>query len=74
MSREMRDKDAEKRKEAAWKHTLGTRDKVAKERCMEVYKQEKRKVKGLIYQSKDEVSENFEKMINQNVDRNRKCF
>ena len=53
---------------------LRARDKVAKERCMEVYKQEKRKVKGLIYQSKDEVSENFEKMINQNVDRNRKCF
>ena len=33
------------RKEAAWKEVLGARDEVAKERYMEFYKEEKRKMK-----------------------------
>ena len=31
---------------------LGARDKIAKERCMGVYKEEKRKVKRGVYHSK----------------------
>ena len=42
---------------AAWREILGVRDEVAKDRCMEVYKKEKRKVKQCIYQSKKEVNE-----------------
>ena len=33
------------RKEAAWKVVLGVKDKNAKEKCMEVYNEKKRKVK-----------------------------
>ena len=33
--------DAVEKKEAAWKDILGVRDEVAKDRCMEVYKEEK---------------------------------
>ena len=47
-----------KRKEDAWKEMLGARDKDARERGLEVYKEEKRKVKGYIYQSK-EVQQQF---------------
>ena len=45
------------RKEDAWKEELGARDKDAKERCLGVYKEEKRKVKMCIYQSKMEAQE-----------------
>ena len=45
------------RKEAARKEILGTGDEVAKERCMEVFEEEKRKIKGCIYQSQMEVNE-----------------
>ena len=38
------------------KEVLGARDEVAKDRCMEVYKEEKRKVKRCTYQSKKEVN------------------
>ena len=34
-----------KRKEAAWKEVLGAIDKDVRERCLEVYKEEKKKVK-----------------------------
>ena len=38
---------------AAWKDILeATDDKVAKDRCIEVYKEEKKKIKRCIYQSK----------------------
>ena len=47
-------KDAAERNEAAWREVLGTRDEVAKDRRMEVYKEEKRKAKRCIYQSKKE--------------------
>ena len=42
------------RKEGAWKMVLGARDEVAKEKCIEVYKEEKIN-KMCIYQSKKEV-------------------
>ena len=38
-----------KGKEAAVKEVLGARDEYASKRCLEVYKQEKRKVKRCIY-------------------------
>ena len=34
-----------RRKEAAWKEVLATSDEEAKERCMESYREEKKKVK-----------------------------
>ena len=39
-------KAAVKRKEDGWKEILGARDEDVQERCLEVYKEEKRKVKG----------------------------
>ena len=44
-------KVAVERKEAVWK-VSGTRDKAAKVRCMEAYKEEMKKVKRFIYQNK----------------------
>ena len=39
---------------------LGTKDEAAKERCMEAYREEKRKDRGVyIYHSKKEVNESF---------------
>ena len=52
-------KAAVKRKEDAWKEVLEARDEDARERCLEVYKEEKRKVKRCIYHSKEEVQEQF---------------
>ena len=63
-----------KRKEDAWKEVLGVRDEDAMERCLEVYKEEKRKVKRCIYQSKEEVQEQFGRKMNQDVNVNRKLF
>ena len=39
------------RKETAWKEVLGARNEVTKERCMEAYKEEMRKLKRYIYQN-----------------------
>ena len=50
-------KAAVKRKEDAWKEVLGVKDKDARERCFEIYKEENKKVKRRIYQSKEEVQE-----------------
>ena len=61
-----------KRKEAAWKEML--RDEDAKERCLEVYKEEKRKVIRCIYQSMKEVHEQFGRKMNQDVNVSRKLF
>ena len=44
-----------RRKEAAWKEVFASSDEEAKERCMEAYRVEKRKVKMCIYQSKRKV-------------------
>ena len=67
-------KAAVKRREDAWKEVLGSRDKDAGERCLEVYKEEKRKVKRCIYQSKNEVQEQFGMKKNQDVNGNKKLF
>ena len=67
-------KAAVQRKEDAWKEMLGARDKDATERCLKVYKEEKRNVKSCINQSKKEVQEQFGRKINQDVNGNRKLF
>ena len=67
-------KAAVKRKEAARKEMLGARDGDAKERRLEVYKEEKKKFKRCIYQSKKEVHEQFGRKMNQDVNGNWKLF
>ena len=51
---------------------LRDRDEDAKEVCLEVYKEEYRKVKSCIYQSKRKVYEQFGRKMDQDVNRNRK--
>ena len=46
---------------------LGVRDEDGRERCFEVYKEEKRKVKRSIYQIKKEVQKQFGRKLNQDV-------
>ena len=53
---------------------LSPTNEKAKERCMEVYREEKRKVKWFIYQSKKKVNEQFVKKINEDVNGNGKLF
>ena len=66
-------KSAVKRKEDAWKDVLGARDEDARERCLEVYKEEKKKVRSCIYQSK-KVQEQLGRKMNQVMNRYRKLF
>ena len=67
-------KAAVKRKKDAWKEVLGARDEDAKERCLQFYKEKKRKVKRCIYQRKKEVQEQFGRKMNQDANGNRKLF
>ena len=53
---------------------VGDGDNDAREMCLEVYKEEKGKVKRYIYQSKKEVQEQLGRKMNQDVNRNRKLF
>ena len=53
---------------------LRARDEAAKERCMEAYREEKRKVKRYVYQSKNEANEQFGRKMNEDVNGNRKLF
>ena len=39
------------------KELLGARDEDARERCLEIYKEEKNEINRCIYQSKEEVQE-----------------
>ena len=66
-------KVAVKKKEDAWK-VLGGRDENARERCLEIQKEEKRKIKTCIYLSKKEVQEQVGRKMNQDVNGNRKFF
>ena len=50
-------KAAVERNEDAWREVLGAKDENAKERCLEVYIEEKRKIKRCKYKSKKEVQE-----------------
>ena len=53
---------------------LGARNEAAKERCMEVYKEEKRNVKRCIYFIKRRVNEKFGRNMSQDVIGSRKLF
>ena len=50
-----------RRKEAAWKVVLAASYEETKERCMEAYREEKKKVKRCIIQRKKKVNEHFRK-------------
>ena len=49
---------------------LGTRNEDVRERCLEAYKEEKRKDKRCIHQSKNEVQEQFGRKMNQDMNGN----
>ena len=51
-----------RRKEAVWKEFLIASDEETKERHMEAYREEKRKVKRCMYQNKKKVNEQFGRM------------
>ena len=53
---------------------LAASDVEAKERCVEAIREEKRKVKRCIYQSKKKVNEQFERKVNEDVNGNRKLM
>ena len=67
-------KAAVKGKEAPWKEVLVASDEEAKERCIQVYREEKRSVKRCIYQSKINVNEQFGRKMNVDVNGNRNLF
>ena len=67
-------KDGVRRKEAAWKEVLGASDEEKKERYIEAYKEENRKVKRCIYQSKKKINEQFEMKMNEDMNGNMKLF
>ena len=52
-------KTAVRIKEAPWKRVLAASDEETKERCMEAYREQKRKVKRCIIQSRKRVNEQF---------------
>ena len=51
---------------------LAASDEEAKERCMKVYREENRKVKRCIYQSKKKLNGQFGRKMNEDVNENRK--
>ena len=53
---------------------LAASDEEAKERCMEAYREENRKVKRCIYKRKKKINEHFERNLNEDVNGNRKLF
>ena len=55
------------RKEVVWKDVLEAKDENMKERCIEIYKEEKTRVKSCLYQSKMYTNEQFPWKISQNV-------
>ena len=65
-------KAAVRRKEASWKGVLAASDEDTRERCMEAYIEEKRKVTRCIIQSKKQ--EQFGRKVNEDVNGNRKLF
>ena len=49
---------------------MEARDEDVRERCLEVYKEQKRKVKRFIYQSKEEVQQQIGRKMNQDMNGN----
>ena len=56
------------------KELLAASEEEAKERCMEAYREGKRKFKRCTYQSKKKVNEQFGRKMNKDVNRNKKLF
>ena len=56
-----------RRKESAWKGVLAASEEETKDRCMETYREEKRKVKRFIIQRKKKVNEQFGRKVNEDV-------
>ena len=67
-------KAAVTRNEAVWKGVLAASDEETKKRCIETYREEKRKVKRCIIQSKKKVNVQYERKVNEDVNGNRKLF
>ena len=67
-------KTSVRRKEDAWKGLLAASDEETKERRMEAYREEKRKVKRCIIQSKKKVNEQFGRKINKDMNGNKRLF
>ena len=67
-------KSAVRRKKADWKEVLAGSDEEAKERCMEAYREKKRKVKKCIYPTKRKVNELFGRTMNEDVNGNMILF
>ena len=65
---------AVRKKEAAWKEVLAANNEEVNERYMEAYREEKKKVKTCIYQSKKKVNKQFGRKMNEDVNGNRKLF
>src|SRR5678816_1162189 len=65
---------AVKSKKEAWLNVLKANDEVSKERCLELYKEEKRNTKRCIRRRKEEVNEQFERRMNGDLQGNRKLF
>ena len=55
------------RKEAEGKEVLGVREEVVKERCVQINKEEEKRIKSCLYESKDEKSEQLGMKISQGV-------
>ena len=53
---------------------LKASDEEAKERCMEAYSEEKRKIKRCIYHNKKKVNEQFGRKMSEGVNGKRKLF
>ena len=54
-----------RRKETVWKGLLAASDEESKLRCMEAYREEKKKVKRCIIRSKKKVNEQFGRKMNE---------
>src|SRR5678815_1288391 len=65
---------AVKGKKEAWLNVLKANDEVSKERCLELYKEEKRNTKRCIRRRKQEVNEQFGRRMNEDIQGNRKLF
>ena len=65
---------AVKSKKEAWLNVLKANDEVSKERCLELYKEEKRNAKRCIRKRKEEVNEQFGRRMNGDIQGNRKLF
>ena len=63
-----------RRKEVAWKEDLAASDEEENERWMDTYREEKRKVKRCIYESKKKENEQFGRKMNEDMNGNRKLF